>query len=77
MSVLNKQPLTPDRFLANYESQRDWTLPAGVSGVEPIAAFDGHGSFALVECYDADKLSVLTRRFPRWPTERFATLNRD
>jgi len=47
MSLLQHQPATPDRFLADHEAQRDWTLPAGVVGFEPIAAFDGRGTFAL------------------------------
>lgn len=47
MSVIHKQSATPDRFLAEHEPQREWTVPAGVAGFEPVAAFDGRGSFAL------------------------------
>lgn len=47
MSVSQKQSATPDRFLADHEAQRNWTLPPGIAGFEPVAAFDGRGTFAL------------------------------
>jgi len=45
VSTLQQQTATPDRFLADHEPQREWRIRAGVDGLNPIAAFDGRGTY--------------------------------
>jgi hypothetical protein len=47
MSLVEHQTVTPQRFLGDYEPQRDWRLPAGVTGIDPVAALDGRGAYPL------------------------------
>lgn len=64
MSLLQHQPATPDRFLADHEAQREWALPAGVSGFQPVAAFDGRGTYPLevaLATIDREPSAVLVR----------------
>lgn len=47
MSLVEQQTVTPQRFLSDHEPRRDWRLPAGVSGIDPVAALDGRGAYPL------------------------------
>ena len=47
MSLVEQQTVTPQHFLGDHEPQRDWRLPVGVSGIDPVVAFDGRGAYPL------------------------------
>jgi hypothetical protein len=48
MSLFQEQPTTPERSLSEYDRQREWRLPSDVAGPQPVAAFDGRGTYPLV-----------------------------